>query len=166
MIAVEARPGDERLFPPAAADPPTRSNAAMARDILALEFQMESGRELPVMTRFEGPITIALTGQVPPTAPNDLARVIGRFRAEAGLDVTAVPRGPASITIEFLPRKRMQALVPQAACFVVPRVSSWSEYRAAAPHRPGGLGDARTAREGRDLRARRYLAAGGARLPA
>lgn len=118
-------------FPPTEARRPTRSNAAIARDILALEFQMESGRDLPTLTRFEGPITIALTGDVPAIAPLELARVIGRFRAEAGLDVTAVPRGPASITIEFLPRKRLQSLVPQAACFVVPRVSSWAQYRAS-----------------------------------
>jgi hypothetical protein len=130
VIAIEALPA-MKTFPPTKLQPPQRSNAAMARDILALEFQMESGREIPVLTRFEEPITIALTGKVPPTAPPDLARVIGRFRAEAGLDVTAVPHGPASITIEFVPRRKLQAIVPQAACFVVPRVGSWSEYRAA-----------------------------------
>ena len=68
-------------FPPTEARHPTRSNAAIARDILALEFQMESGRDLPALTRFEGPITIALTGDVPAIAPLELARVIGRFRA-------------------------------------------------------------------------------------
>jgi hypothetical protein len=118
-------------FPPHRASPPQRSNDAIARDFIALVFQMESGRELERLTRFDGPVTVTLTGRVPATAPAELARVIGRLRAEAGLDITAVPRGPASITVEFLPRARLQGLVPQAACFVAPRVSSWSEYRAA-----------------------------------
>ncbi len=118
-------------FAPARAAGPERSNTAMARDFLLLAFQMESGRELTRLTRFEQPVTILLTGKVPPTAPTDLARVIGRLRDEAGMDVRAVARGPASVTIEFLPRARLQSLVPQAACFVVPGVSSWAGYRAA-----------------------------------
>ncbi|MCA3487288.1 MAG: DUF2927 domain-containing protein [Rhodobacter sp.] len=120
-----------KTFPPGRATPPQRSNAGIARDILALEFQMESGRDLPRLTRFSGPITIALTGDVPPTAATDLSRLLDRLRAEAGIDVTPVAAGPASITVEFLPRRRLQAVVPQAACFVVPRVSNWSEYRRA-----------------------------------
>ncbi|MCE2737226.1 MAG: DUF2927 domain-containing protein [Rhodobacter sp.] len=120
-----------KTFPPGQAKPPQRSNAGIARDILALEFQMESGRDLPRLTRFSGPITLALTGDVPPTAATDLSRLLDRLRAEAGIDVTPVAAGPASITVEFLPRRRLQAVVPQAACFVVPRVSNWSEYRRA-----------------------------------
>ena len=38
---------------------PTRSNAAIARDFLDLSFQMESGRLIPVLSRFEGPVTAA-----------------------------------------------------------------------------------------------------------
>ncbi len=120
-----------KTFPQEPAAPPRRSNAAMVRDILALEFQMESGRPLERMTRFEGPVTVTLKGKVPATAPAELARLIGRLRAEAGLDIEAVAAGPASITVEFLPRAKLQALVPQAACFVAPRVSSWAEYRGA-----------------------------------
>ncbi len=120
-----------KTFPPGQATPPQRSNAGIARDILALEFQMESGRDLPRLTRFSGPITIAMTGDVPPTAAPDLSRLLTRLRAEAGIDITPVAAGPASITVEFVPRRRLQALVPQAACFVVPRISSWSDYRSA-----------------------------------
>ena len=76
VVTVDLGPGDETL-PATEARRPSRSNAAIARDILALEFQMESGRDLPVLTRFEGPITVALTGDVPATAPLELARVIG-----------------------------------------------------------------------------------------
>ena len=120
-----------KTFPPGQATPPRRSNASIARDILALEFQMESGRDLPRLTRFSGPITIALTGDVPPTAATDLSRLLTRLRTEAGLDITPVTATPASITVEFVPRRKLQAVVPQAACFVVPRISSWSDYRSA-----------------------------------
>jgi hypothetical protein len=106
-----------------------RTNTSVASDYLDLVFRMESGRPIPAFSRFEGPITITLTGAVPASAPTDLARVIDRFRAEAGLDVTATT-GTAAITVEFLPRATMRAVVPSAACFVVPRVSGWEEYRA------------------------------------
>ena len=50
--------------------------------------------------------------------------IMARLNAEAGIDITPVAAGPASITVEFLPRRQLQAVVPQAACFVVPRVTS------------------------------------------
>jgi hypothetical protein len=120
-----------KTFPPGQAARPQRSNASIARDILALEFQMESGRDLPRLTRFSGPITIALTGDVPPTAATDLSRLLTRLRTEAGIDITPVTGTPASITVEFVSRRKLQAVVPQAACFVVPRLSSLSDYRSA-----------------------------------
>lgn len=107
-----------------------RSNAEIARDFLDLAFAMESGRPVPVLTRFEEPVTLALTGVVPATAAADLARLEARLRAEAGIDLRRV-EGPAAVTIEFVPRGTMQGLVPMAACFVVPRVSSFAEYRAS-----------------------------------
>jgi hypothetical protein len=107
-----------------------RSNTSIASDYLDLVFRMESGRPIPAFSRFEGPITVSLTGAVPASAPDDLARLLSRFRAEAGLDVRATS-GAAAITVEFLPRAAMQAVVPTAACFVVPRVSGWDEYRAS-----------------------------------
>lgn len=107
-----------------------RPNPEIARDFLDLSFGMESGRALDRLTRFEGPITVAMTGVVPATAPHDLARLLGRMRREAGIDIrTIAAPAPASVTIEFVERRRMQSLVPTAACFVVPRVSSFAEYR-------------------------------------
>ena len=110
---------------------PERSNKDMARDIIDLQFRMESGRPIPVLSRFDGPITVAMAGEVPPTAPPELAKVIARFQNEAGLDVHLAPNGTrASVTIEFQPRATLRKVVPSAACFVVPRVSSWNEYVA------------------------------------
>ena len=118
-----------KSFPLIAAPAPTRSNANIAADFMDLEFRLESGRVLPVFTRFDGPISVALRGDIPPTAAADLGRLMKRLRAEAGLNIALAQNDDAQINIEFLPRKRMQAFVPTAACFVAPRVASWAEYR-------------------------------------
>ena len=109
---------------------PERSNRSIAADILDLTFRLESGRELPVLTRFEGPVTVRVIGPAPTYLFVDLDRLIGRLRREAGIDITRVSgHAEASITIEVLERGELQRAVPQAACFVVPRLSSWSDFR-------------------------------------
>lgn len=109
---------------------PSRSNRSIAADILDLTFELESGRALPVLTRFEGPITVRVRGSASRGLIRDLDRLIARFAREAGLDITRVPgTGPASITVEVVSRASLQRAVPEAACFVVPRLSSWSEFR-------------------------------------
>ncbi len=109
--------------------PSMRSNAEIAADFLDLEFRMESGRALPVLTRFEGPITVAMTGAVPASARAELSRLIQRFRSEAGLNVgPAASADTASIVIDFRPKSSLRRAVPSAACFVVPNVRSFDEY--------------------------------------
>jgi hypothetical protein len=102
--------------------------SSMARDFMDLTFAMESGKGLGVFSRFEGPVTVALAGAVPPTAGRDLAELVSRLRSEAGIDI-ATTSGPASITVQFTSRSDLRRLAPQAACFVVPNVSSLGEYR-------------------------------------
>lgn len=110
--------------------PSTRSNTEIARDFLDLSFRMESGRVLPVMTRFEGPITLRVTGNAPANLGPDLSHLLGRLSREAGIPIRRVgPLQPASITIEVIPRAQLQRFVPQAACFVVPRLTSWAQFR-------------------------------------
>ncbi len=110
---------------------PLHGNADLARNFLDLEFQMESGRRLSVLTRFETPVTVALAGAAPPQAAAELQRVVARMRAEAGLDIhTAAAGSQANITIEFIPRRTLTRAAPTAACFVVPNVSSFAEYRS------------------------------------
>jgi hypothetical protein len=113
-----------------ALDRPLHGNADLARNFLDLEFRMESGRPLPALTRFDGPITVGLAGRVPPGAAQDLARLVSRLRAEAGLDIRVASGQTARITVEFLPRRTMARRAPTAACFVVPNVGSFAEYRA------------------------------------
>ncbi len=118
-------------FPATRTVGPRRSNAALARDFMELTFRMESGRALPVLTRFETPITLGITGIAPPGALDDLARVRARLAAEAGIVLhDARPGTTPGITLAFVPFAEMQALVPEAACFVEPRISGWDEFRA------------------------------------
>ena len=121
-----------RLFGPGSPAPAMRSNADMAQDFLDLSFRLESGQELDGFSRFTGPMTLRLTGKIPPTVPHDLAALLARLGGEAGLSLIQTTNADAAITIEFLPRRQLQARAPDAACFVAPRVGSWSEYRRAS----------------------------------
>ncbi len=120
-----------RLFGAAAPTPASRSNAEITQDFLDLSFRLESGAELDGFSRFTGPLTVRMTGDVPATAARDLAALLARIRAEAGLPLAQTADVSAAITIEFLPRRQLQARAPDAACFVAPRVGSWAEYRRA-----------------------------------
>ncbi|OWU68570.1 ATP-dependent transcriptional regulator [Roseovarius sp. 22II1-1F6A] len=133
----------ERRSAPAAALPPMktfgahptvrprRSNAALAADFMELSFRMESGRELPTFTRFEGPVSVRVLGNAG-NLNADLSQLLGRLRREAGISVTRVDANQqANVTIEVISRAELQRSVPQAACFVVPRVSSWADFRRA-----------------------------------
>lgn len=109
--------------------PPQRSNAQIAEDIIALGFRLESGREIPRFSRFEGPVGLRLTGAVPPLGAIEADRLIARLRDEARIDIH---RGEADnqIIVEFVPRADMRRMVPEAACFILPNVASWDEFRA------------------------------------
>ncbi|MDE9448889.1 DUF2927 domain-containing protein [Aliiroseovarius sp. Z3] len=111
---------------------PTRTNSVIAGDFLDLSFQLESGRPLPVLTRFEGPVTLRVSGDAPPYMMADLTRLLARLRIEAGINIRQVTTDTAaSITLEVIPKRQLQRLVPHAACFVAPNVSSWQDYKAA-----------------------------------
>ena len=62
----------------------------------------------------------------------DLDALIGRLRSEANLNIMRVAADePAAITVQAVPRATMQSAVPRAACFVVPRLTSWDEFKIA-----------------------------------
>ncbi|SER98297.1 Protein of unknown function [Tranquillimonas rosea] len=108
---------------------PAASNHEIVQDFMELSFTLESGRKLPVFTRFEGPVTIRAVGRAQPSLSGDLDRLVTRFRREAGIDIRRVPASrQASITVQSVSRAELQRAVPQAACFVVPRLSSWEEF--------------------------------------
>lgn len=120
-----------RVFADSRPEPPARANADMVRDFLDLSFSLESGRALPVLSRFERPIAIRMAGPVPPTARRDLERLVSLLRDKAGLRLSITDSPSAEITVEFVPNRKLRRAVPHAACFVVPNVSSWSEYMRA-----------------------------------
>ena len=130
-VALPATLPPMKTFAHSAPRAPQKSNATLAQDFLDLSFRMESGRELPILTRFEGPITVRAIGKAPSSLGPDLAQLLTRLRREAHLDIRAAKPSDAraSITIETLPRDELQRYVPQAACFVVPRISSWADYK-------------------------------------
>lgn len=108
---------------------PTRSNGDIARDFLDLSFALESGRQIPTFTRFEAPITVKVEGRQTTTLRNDLSQLLGRLRSEAGLDIRLISQGRANITIQSVAKRDIRRALPHAACFVVPNVSSLSDYR-------------------------------------
>jgi hypothetical protein len=119
-------------FTAAPARPTARGNRQLAQDFLELSFEMESGRALPRFTRFEGPVRVALRGPADAQLSRDLDDLLARLRREAGIDIArARPGTPANLVVEVLPRRQLQRAVPEAACFVVPRVTSWEAFRDA-----------------------------------
>jgi hypothetical protein len=110
---------------------PERPNSEIALDFIDLAFRMESGRKLPLFTRFEDPISVRVTGDVPPSMRSDLEGLLKRLREEARIDIRMTDADDANIVIEAVPSRALQRVAPNAACFVVPRVTSWAELRAA-----------------------------------
>lgn len=110
---------------------PGYANAMIARDFLDLTFQLENGERLPILTRFDGPITVKVVGRQPDSLQIDLRKLLRRLRREARINIRQTSGdGPASIVVETVSRDQITSVAPSAACFVRPNVSSWREYRA------------------------------------
>ena len=131
MAAQTRAVSSQALFGTPRPYPARRSNAQIAVDILELGFRLESGRALERFSRFEGPITLRLQGAQPPLASAETDRLIARLRREARIDIRRVSDGEAGLIVEFVPRASLRRAVPNAACFVLPNVRSWAEYRSA-----------------------------------
>ena len=120
-----------KTFPQTHPAPPAISNTDLARDVLDLAFALESGRPLEQFSRFETPISVTVQGEAPPTLLPDLDRLLARLRGEAGIDISRVNDAASNITLVAVPRDEIRRHLPQAACFVVPNVSSLQEYLSA-----------------------------------
>ena len=110
---------------------PVKSNSDLALDFIELSFQMESGRRLPVLTRFEHPISIRVTGAPPASLLPDLTRLIYRMKTEAGLKVSLTRAENANITVQAVSRADIRRNLPHAACL--------SDCSSAMPCRMAGL---------------------------
>jgi len=127
MSLVQSTP-DVQMFAGSVPVPATRANAEIAQDFIDLSFRLESGRTIPTLTRFEGPIGVRVAGEATATLQPDLLSLLARLRTEADIPITLTNADDANIVIEAIPQKTLQRAAPHAACFVVPRVSSWAEY--------------------------------------
>ncbi|WP_119839876.1 DUF2927 domain-containing protein [Pseudooceanicola algae] len=125
-----------KMFGAASPVAPMVSNADLAEDFLDLSFQLESGRDLPVMTRFEGPIRVqaksAGGGALPATLSRDLSALLIRMRNEAHLDIRMAREGETpNLIVQAVSGEDIRHELPDAACFVVPGISDLSEFRTA-----------------------------------
>lgn len=122
--------GPTLRFAPAPALPVLRANQDLARDFLDLEFRMESGRALPVLTRFDMPLRVAAEGSLPPTARAETDALMVRLRAEAGIAMDWAPDEGANLILSFQPTATLRRMEPAAACFVVPNVRGLADWRS------------------------------------
>lgn len=119
-----------RTFTSAPVTPTQRDNHALAGNFIDLTFWLESGRPVPRMTRYEGEILVELRGSTSPVLNQDLDRLLARLRREARIPIRRAGPGEApGIVVEVLPARQLERAVPRAACFVVPRVNGWEEFR-------------------------------------
>lgn len=118
-----------KQFGAASVAPPTQSNTDIARDFLDLHFRLESGRTLAQFTRFEGPIRVRVTGKPTDAMLADLKALLTRLRSEAGIDISLSSARDAEITVQAVSRDDIRRNLPQAACFVVPNVTSLADFR-------------------------------------
>lgn len=118
-----------KAFPATRGTRPIRANSLIMGDFLDLSFQLESGRPLPVLSRFEGPISVTVAGRAPARMQADLDQLLGRLRQEAGINIRRkAGASSGQITIEMVPKRTLQRHVPHAACFVAPNVAGWDDY--------------------------------------
>jgi hypothetical protein len=111
-----------------------RSNQDLAEDFLELTFGLESGEKLDRLLRYEKPVRIYLAS--PALAPYrpDLAELIARLRAEAGIDVAETRDGAsAELRIEAVPSQQISRIFPTAACFIVPGETDWQSFMRRRP---------------------------------
>lgn len=129
--AVTALPEDlPRFAPNIQARGVARSNQDIAQDFLDLTFALEGGDILPRLLKYDGPIRVALRSPGLSTYQPELDHLLNRLRREAGLDISQTfDTSAANIHIQAIPRETIRRAFPGAACFIVPGVTSWSEFR-------------------------------------
>lgn len=107
-----------------------RSNLDIAEDFLDLTFALEGGEILPRLLKYRGPITVALRSPGLSTYNPEISALLARFRSEAGIDIRqTTSAATANIHITAVSRATISRAFPGAACFIVPGVTSWAEFR-------------------------------------
>lgn len=120
-----------KLFPANAAPRGvSRSNIDIFEEFIDYAFALESGQTLARLSRFEGPIGVALANARGQVVSRDLDRLLARLQNEGGVPIRRVASSAsANIVIEMIPKRQLYRAAPNAACIVVPRMGSWAEFR-------------------------------------
>ena len=120
-----------RLFPARTMpDGVSRSNADILEEFIDYAFSLESDQNLTWLSRFEVPVGVALVNGFSKVISRDLDHLIARLKNEAGVKIHRLESPlAANIVIEMIPKRQLLRTAPNAACIVVPRMSSWAEFR-------------------------------------
>ncbi len=112
------------------AQPLRWSAASVARDFDRLMFQTEWGDDVPVLLKWEKPVTVALaTSELSQYRPV-LEELLGLIRAAApGLDVSVADGASGDITLRNAPRAEMDEIAADALCFFIPFGVTWEEFK-------------------------------------
>lgn len=109
--------------------PPVMANADIQDAFVDLAFQLESGKTLDRLSRFEGTVKLRLLGPTPDSLRKDLSQLLHRLRSEALIDIQLVDStSDYNITIQSIERRKIQEYIPHAACFVAVNVNDIDEY--------------------------------------
>lgn len=129
--AVSALPDDLMRFDPVIQPRGVaRPNADIAEDFLDLTFALEGGDTVPQLLKFRGPVRVALRSAGFETYEPEINTLITRLQREAGLDIALTDQpDTAQIHVEAISRATISRAFPGAACFIVPGVTSWAEFR-------------------------------------
>ncbi len=119
--------------PPEGGTSVRRSNGVIAQEFLDLVFKTESGQTIPRLLRYDGPVTVSISGSLS-AYRDDLAGVIQRISESSRIDISLVG-GNALIRVQQVPAAALRRAFPTAACFVAPGVSTWAEYLAGNSER-------------------------------
>ena len=129
--SVTAVPDDIPRFPGAARPRGVaRSNVDLAADFLDLTFELENGERLQRLLKYDGPVRVALRSPGLRTYQPEISTLLRRIRREAAIDIaeTSDP-ARAQIHVHAISRARISRSFPGAACFIVPGVTTWEEFR-------------------------------------
>ena len=127
--AIAGLPATKQLAQTSGGSVPT-SKAQITRDFLELSFRLENGTNLPVLTKFDEPVTVALRPGAPRSASTSLDALIARIRREARIDISRNDRASdPQIVIEAIPSREIQRFAKGSACFVTPNAAGWQDVR-------------------------------------
>lgn len=104
---------------------------SVARDFDRLMFQTEWGEDIPVLLKWEKPVTVALASpelaRYRPFLQDLLRRITD---AVPGLDISVAPSVQGEIILRTAPKDEIDEISDNVLCFVLPFNTTWRGYKA------------------------------------